>query len=117
MNKWFRKGNARRFHRVDMPTRFFIVPSSPIKDREIYATRADYFPTNYVNMIETRKYATMRSVGKIKEQSALITEIFNDVIEDIEFFGECAKNISQGINPKSDVSYWLKVNEKCIGRC
>ncbi|MEA1989723.1 MAG: PilZ domain-containing protein [Pseudomonadota bacterium] len=115
MNKWFRKGNARRFHRVNMPTRFFIVPSSPIKDREIYATGADYFPRNYVNMIETRKYDTIRSVEKIKEQSALVTEIFSDVIEDIEFFGECTKNISQGINPKSDVSYWLKVSEKLKG--
>ena len=29
------KGNGRRFHRVDMPVRYFITPSSPIKDREI----------------------------------------------------------------------------------
>lgn len=115
MNKWFRKGNARRYHRVDMPLRYFIVPSSPIRDREIYATGADYFPQTVLNMIETRKYDTIRSVEKIKEQSTLITEIFNDVIGDIEFLGECAKSISQGINPKNDVSYWLKINEKLKG--
>lgn len=115
MNKWFRKGNGRRFHRVDMPIRYFIVPSSPIKDREIYATGADYFPTPLVDMIETRKFDTIRSVKKIKEQTDLITQIFTDVIEDIEFFGECAKNISVGINPKNDMSYWLKVNEKLKG--
>lgn len=115
MNKWFRKGNGRRFHRVDMPIRYFIVPSSPIKDREIYATGADYFPTPLVNMIETRKFDTTRSVEKIKEQSVLVTQIFNDVIEDIEFFGECAKNISQGVNPKNDMGYWLKINDKLKG--
>ncbi|WP_029408250.1 PilZ domain-containing protein [Thiomicrorhabdus sp. Milos-T2] len=115
MNKWFRKGNARRFHRVDIPIRFFIVPSSPIKDREIYATGADYFPPTLVDMIETKKYHTIHSVEKIKEQSELVTKIFNDVIEDIEFFGECAKNVSIGVNPKNDVSYWLKVKEKLEG--
>ena len=115
MNKWFRKGNGRRFHRVDMPVRYFIVPSSPIKDREIYATGADYFPQPLVNMIETRKYDTIRSVEKIKEQSDLVTQIFNDVIEDIEFFGECVKNVSIGISPKNDVSYWLKIKEKLKG--
>ena len=115
MNKWFRKGNARRYHRVDMPTRFFIMPSTPLKDCEIYATGADYFPTNYVNMIKSRKYDTINSVGKIKEQNELITEIFNEVIEDIEFFGECTKKISKGINPKNDASCWSKVNEKLKG--
>ncbi|WP_040727683.1 PilZ domain-containing protein [Thiomicrorhabdus sp. Kp2] len=115
MNKWFRKGNGRRFHRVDMPLRYYIVPSSPIKDREIYATGANYFPQPLVDMIETRKYDTIRSVEKIKEQSALITEIFNDVIADIEFLGECTKSISNGISPKNNVSYWLKINDKLKG--
>jgi len=115
MNKWFRKGNGRRFHRVNMPVRYFIVPSSPIKDREIYATGADYFPQPLVNMIETRKYDTIRSVEKIKEQSALVKQIFNDVIEDIEFLGESAKSISTGISPKNDLTYWLKIKEKLKG--
>jgi len=115
MNKWFRKGNARRFHRVDMPLRYFIVPSSPIRDREIYATGADYFPPPLLAMIEARKYQTLNSVKKIKEQNALLTEIFDDVISDIEFFGDCATSISQGISPKSDPSYWLKVNQKLQG--
>ena len=115
MNKWFRKGNGRRFHRVDMAVRYYIVPTSPIKDREIYATGANYFPQPIVDMIEKRKNDTIRAVAKIKEQSALVTEIFNDVIQDIEFFGECTKSISEGTSPKSNVSYWLKVNDKLKG--
>ncbi|MDX1351384.1 MAG: PilZ domain-containing protein [Thiomicrorhabdus sp.] len=115
MNKWFRKGNGRRFHRVDMAVRYYIVPTSPIKDREIYATGANYFPQPIVDMIEKRKNDTIRAVAKIKEQSALVTEIFNDVIQDIEFLGECTKSISEGTSPKSNVSYWLKVNDKLKG--
>jgi len=115
MNKWFRKGNARRFHRVNMPLRYFIVPSSPIKDREIYATGADYFPDPTLNHIEALKFATIRNVDKIKEQRELIKEIFGDVIEDIEFFAKCAQNISEGINPKKDPSYWMQINQKLDG--
>jgi len=55
MNQWFRKGNSRRFHRIDMPIKFFIVPSSPIKDREIYATGANYFPSSFHAKIAGQK--------------------------------------------------------------
>lgn len=98
-----------------MAVRYYIVPTSPIKDREIYATGANYFPQPIVDMIEKRKNDTIRAVAKIKEQSALVTEIFNDVIQDIEFLGECTKSISEGTSPKSNVSYWLKVNDKLKG--
>ncbi|HHT00999.1 MAG TPA: hypothetical protein ENK73_09130 [Thiomicrospira sp.] len=93
MNKWFRKGNARRFHRVDIPLRYFIEPSTPIRYRDIFASGADYFPTPITNLIEARKIAVIRSVRKIQEKSALVTEIFTDVIEDIEFYGKCLQDI------------------------
>lgn len=111
MNKWFRKGNARRFHRVDMPIRYFIVPRSPIRNREIYATGADYFPASLVSKIEARKNFTIQSVGRIQEQNALLTEIFEEITQYIEFFGECARSISLGQNPRKDPSYWMRVKE------
>ncbi|WP_127471212.1 PilZ domain-containing protein [Thiomicrorhabdus aquaedulcis] len=115
MNKWFRKGNSRRFHRVNMPVRYFIVPSSPIKDREIYATGADYFPQSFLNVIETRKHFTNLWVSRIQEQNALLTEIFDEIISFIEFFGNCSRAIAEGRNPKSDPSYWMSVNEHLKG--
>ncbi len=111
MNKWFRKGNARRFHRIDMPIRYFIVPRSPIKDREIYATGADYFPASLLSKIEANKDFTIQCVSRIQEQNALLTEIFEEIIQFIEFFGECARSISQGQNPRQDPSYWMRVKE------
>ena len=111
MNKWFRKGNARRFHRVDMPVRYFIVPRSPIRDREIYATGADYFPASLLSRIEANKDMTMQFVNRIQDQNALLTEIFEEIIQFIEFFGECARSISSGQNPRQDPSYWMRVKE------
>ena len=111
MNKWFRKGNARRFHRINMPLRYFIVPRSPIRDREIYATGADYFPASLLSKIEGSKHFTLQSVDRIQEQNALLTEIFNEIILYIEFFGDCARSISHGQNPRQDPGYWMRVKE------
>ncbi len=111
MNKWFRKGNARRFHRVDMPLRYFMVPRSPIRDREIYATGADYFPDSLLSKIEVNKNFTLQCVNRIQEQNALLTEIFDEIIQYIEFFGECAHSISKGQNPRQDAGYWIRVKE------
>lgn len=115
MNKWFRKGNARRFNRINMPLRYFIVPSSPIRDREIYATGAEYFPTIITDRLQAQKLATKTSVSKVQEQGALITEIFTDIISDIEFFGECCRKISRGESPKSDHRMWNKVSNRLKG--
>ena len=115
MHQWFRKGNARRFHRVDMPVRHFIVPSSPITDREIYATGADYFPSLTRSRIEAAKFATESSLSKIQDQKELISRIVGDIVADIEFFGFCIEKISHGQNPKRDPNYWMKINDKLEG--
>lgn len=115
MHQWFRKGNARRFHRVNMPLRHFIVPSSPLENRDIYATGADYFPESVTTEIETLRFATLNSLDKIQDQQELIKEIITDVISDIDFFGNCLKNISEGQHPKQDPSYWMQINQKLHG--
>ncbi len=111
MNKWFRKGNARRFHRVTMPTRYFIVPKSPIRDREIYATGANYFPPSLLKKIEANEYMALQFVERTQDQRELLTEIFDEIIQYIEFFGECARSISQGKNPRQDPNYWMRIKE------
>jgi len=115
MHQWFRKGNARRFHRVDMPLRYFIIPSSPLEEREIYATGADYFPPTRKQYIEGLKFATINSLERIQDQQTIIKEIVTDVIADIEFYGECLKMISRGEHPKKDPNYWMQVNSKKQG--
>ncbi len=115
MQQWFRKGNARRFHRVDMPVRYFIVPSSPLEEREIYATGADYFPSTTQDRVNKLKYSTTRSLSKVQEQKELITQIVNEIIFDIEVYGDNLKKVTQGIHPKRDPLHWLELKQKLAG--
>lgn len=94
-----------------MPVRYFIMPSSPIKDREIYATGVEYFPPKILNLIETKKNLTFASIDKIQAHDQLLIALFAEMVEFIEFFGECAKRISQGKSPKSNLDYWVKIKD------
>ena len=115
MHQWFRKGNARRFHRVDMPVRYFILPSSPLEEREIYASGADYFPSVIQKKIVHSKNDAIRSLSKLQNQKDLLTEIVTSVMADIEFYGNCLENISKGFHPKKDPQYSMQINGKLRG--
>lgn len=115
MNKWFRKGNDRRFYRIDMPIRHFIVPSSPIRDREIYATGANYFPASFQSKITLQKNLALHWANRIQEHASILLKIFEEIIQFIEFFGECAQSISEGLNPRQDPQYWLRVHTHLNG--
>ncbi|BBP42610.1 PilZ domain-containing protein [Thiosulfativibrio zosterae] len=110
MNRWFQKGNARRWYRIDMPVRVFILPRSSIRDREIYATGVDYFPPSIKHSISDKTYKTKLWISKIQEQKELVTVLFEEVMEFIEFFGYCTSLISEGRSPKSETEYWLKLS-------
>jgi len=109
------KGNGRRFHRVNMPARYFIIPSSPIRDREIYATGTNYFPENTLKLIETKKNLILQSVQKIQTSDHLLKAIFTEIIDEIEFFGNCLKAITDGKSPKSDLTYWIQLKDRQKG--
>jgi len=109
------KGNGRRFHRVDMPIRYFITPSSPIRDREIYATGANYFPESTLKLIETKKNLILHSIQKIQTNDLALKTIFTEMMEGLEFFGNCLKDITNGKSPKSDLNYWIQLKESQKG--
>ncbi|MBD3821568.1 MAG: PilZ domain-containing protein [Thiotrichales bacterium] len=115
MKTWFLKQNSRRYFRIDMPVRVFIAPSSPIKDREIFATGIDYFPPTIKSLIAQQKRDTLYWLDRVQDQKVLITELFTEVIACIEFFGQGAEKISRGINPRLDPAYWLSVNQQKQG--
>ncbi|MDX1795577.1 MAG: PilZ domain-containing protein [Hydrogenovibrio sp.] len=115
MKRWFLKGNSRRYFRIDMPARVFIAPSSPIKDREIFATGIDYFPPVIKLLLEKQKYDTLYWVDRIQDQKERISDLFQEVMGCIEFFGQGAEKISRGINPKYDAAYWLSVHQQTHG--
>lgn len=115
MNQWFRKGNSRRFYRINMPVRFFIVPASPIKDREIYATGANYFPETFHAKVAGQKMEVIHWANRIQEHADLLLPVFEEMMEFIQFFGRCALSISEGVSPKSDMSYWVEVKDRLRG--
>lgn len=115
MTHWFRKGNSRRFYRIDMPVKYFIVPSSPIQDREIFATGADYFPASFTAKISAQKMEVRDWAHRIQEHSELLLPVFEEIIEFIDFFGNCAQSISHGDSPKSDMTYWMEIKDRQTG--
>lgn len=98
-----------------MPVKVFIAPMSPIRDREIFATGIDYFPPTIKQLIAHQKTETLFWVTRIQDQKELVTQLFKEVIESIEFFGGCAESISKGINPRLDPSYWIQISHKRKG--
>ncbi|NCN43334.1 MAG: PilZ domain-containing protein [Piscirickettsiaceae bacterium CG_4_9_14_3_um_filter_43_564] len=111
MNRWFHKGNSRRFYRLDMPLKVFISPASPIRDRDIFATGIDYFPPTIKQLIEIQKNEAFYWIKRIQDQKVLMTTLFEETINTIEFFGRCAEAVSKGINPKLDPNYWMTIKQ------
>ena len=115
MNKWFLRENSRRFFRIDMPMQVFVTPSSPINNLEIYATGIDYFPPIINKLIGIQLADTSYWSNKIQEQKDLLLPLFNEISDSIEFFGKGVVQLSQGLSPKNDPSFWLLMNEKLHG--
>lgn len=115
MNRWFLKGNSRRYFRIQMPVRVFVAPSSPIKDREIFASGVDYFPPVVESLLVKQRHDTFYWIDRIQDQKELLTELFKEMIESIEFFGKAAEQMSKGISPRTDPTYWMNLNNQLRG--
>lgn len=98
-----------------MPLRFFITPSSPIKDREILASGANYFPTPIRNQLTQQKFELVNSLNRIQDSREALIEIFGEIIEHIEFFGQCCEDLAKGINPRFNTTYWYTISSHLQG--
>ena len=81
----------------------------------IYTSGGNYFPQTTVNELETLKLHTLDSLNRIQDQRELILAIVEQIMADIEFYGDCLKKISNGEHPKKDPNYWLQINQKLDG--
>jgi hypothetical protein len=111
MAKWYLKGNARRFHRINMPLKTLILPKNAITDKEIYATGIDYFPPTIIQKINLEKRELQNAIGRVQEHKELLTTLFNEVIDYIEFLGGLVRDLAEGLSPKQSADYWLKVKQ------
>lgn len=111
MSRWFQKGNARRFYRINMPLRVFLMPHSPIRDRDIYATGTDYFPPSIMQRIQIERKETLSWVSHIQEHQVILSKLISEIIEFIEFFGHCTELLSNGKSPQNETTYWLTLTQ------
>ncbi|KUJ72798.1 PilZ domain-containing protein [Thiomicrospira sp. WB1] len=115
MNRWFQKGNARRFFRIDMPVKVFVQPASPVKDPEIYANGSHYYPPALRQQLDQEKNALLKWVEHIQDKKEPLKAIFHEIIDEVEFLGEVADLMAQGINPKQHSKYWLRLQKQWHG--
>lgn len=101
--------NARRFFRIDMPLQTYVTSSSPIIEREIFASGANYLPVSIVQKLHQEKLQVLDSLAGIKEHKEALTEIFNEMLNQAEFFGECCQMMFKGLNPHYHLASWAKL--------
>lgn len=98
--------NVRRFFRINMPMHYFVTPTSAILDREIFATGSIYYPPSTRTILQQQKQNIIDSMARIQEYKDELMQIFSEMIEHADFFGQCAHMMTQGINPKNTKNYW-----------
>ncbi|WFE69045.1 PilZ domain-containing protein [Thiomicrospira sp. R3] len=107
--------NVRRFFRISMPLRSYVTPRSPITDRDILATGANYYPDSIVTQINHQKVMVNRALNKVQESKEVIMAIFSEVLDHLEFYEECLVELSRGYNPKKDTGKLFKINSHLEG--
>ncbi len=107
--------NARRFFRVDMPMHILVTSSVPLPNAEIYAIGIDYFTPKISALIEKQLSDTNSWADKIQEQKEILQPLSEEIIESIQILGQGTKRLSNGENPKKDISFWLLVEKKKLG--
>lgn len=113
MNQFSR--NIRRFFRINMPLQYSIETKSPIVNREIYASGADYFPPSVQQRLEVEKQQVLDSLSKLQENKELLTKVFTEIVDYAENYGESCRITSQGISPRFDRELWEKISAQKDG--
>lgn len=107
--------NVRRFFRINMPLRSYVTPRSPIIDRDILATGANYYPESIVTHINDKKVMVNRALNKVQESKEAVMAIFSEILDHLEFYEECLVELSRGYNPKKDTGKLFKINSHLEG--
>ncbi|WP_044411110.1 PilZ domain-containing protein [Thiomicrospira microaerophila] len=107
--------NVRRFFRINMPLRTYVTPSSPINDRDILATGANYMPASVQNQINYQRNLVNSALNKIQDSKEKVMAIFGEILEHFEFYEACLIELSKGYNPKKDPAKIFKINSHLEG--
>lgn len=102
--------NGRRFFRIDMDMKTFVVPSNGMNYKEIYATGATYYTPNIIAHGNLLKRQINENLFKLTENKELVSSLVSEFIVRIDFLHECLDKICDGLNPARDPVYTLKVS-------
>ncbi len=94
-----------------MQLRVLILPHSPIEEAEIYATGIEYFPPRLETKLDLEKKSIYLWLERIQDHRTLITNLFNEIVQYIDYLGNLLKQLSRGIDPKQDAHYWLSMSQ------
>ncbi|SFR53624.1 PilZ domain-containing protein [Thiomicrospira sp. ALE5] len=87
-----------------------MTPKSPITDRDILATGANYIPTSVQTHIHQQKTRVNISLNQLSENSDLVKKIFAEIQEHLDFFEHCLVELTKGYNAKKDPNTIFKLN-------
>ncbi|WP_394700500.1 PilZ domain-containing protein [Thiomicrorhabdus sp.] len=97
-----------------MPVRYFIRPSSPIENRQIYATGTDYFPPSIEFKVNRYTQLVKMMLNELPDQS-LIQTLLGEMFQAVLFFGKCLDSISHGIQPMQDFGVRVQLQQLTDG--
>jgi len=98
-----------------MPIKIFIIPSSPIKDYEIYASGINYFPDYIEKAIEKHTDQTLYWMERIQEHKQVTSALFHECLNDIDFLGHCIRTMTRGLNPRKEANFTETLNHHLRG--
>lgn len=110
---WYLKGNSRRFFRIDMPTRLFIVPVRGYSMSDIYTTGIQYANEAVLANVYKYKGLAMDSYHKLKVQDPFILEIIEQFFSVVDELYYSLERLSDGIAEAGTMEFinkksWLR---------
>lgn len=87
-----------------MPVQVFVMPVSPIRDKQIYALGYDYFSPTVTRKLQKAKNDLNYWIRLIQEQKDILEPVFQEAVDLTDTFGQLIRMVSTGTNPMKDVA-------------
>ncbi|AHF02183.1 hypothetical protein THIAE_01840 [Thiomicrospira aerophila AL3] len=91
-----------------MPLKFHVTSRSPITDRDVLATGADYFSMSRQDEIKQHKNLLQQALNQLHDRSGTINGIFDEIQGHLNFFEECLVALSKGYNLTKEANNLFK---------
>lgn len=104
---WFLRGNSRRFFRVDMPVRFFMLPKDQRSYHDVFCNGVSYMNEAFENQSSKLKSQVQFNVRQLQANQKAMNAIAFEVIELVEAVSDMMELHSKGERVIDNPSYWF----------